>query len=193
MFRSIRSRMMLSGFTVLAIGVALLVFTFVSAYGFLGESLSIIASADLAETFGGTLPPLIATCIRVMYLGVMGWVGSLITVRGVTVVTNARDGEKLVAPKKVEAEQKVPSKKEVKAEKPQKEVAKREEKRLEPRIAPEPEVVVVPSEQIELKEQQPESKTTSEPEFVVIPPEQIEQEQQQSEETQREQRQPDNV
>ena len=81
MFRSIRSRMMVSGFTVLIIGIALLVFTFVSAYGFLGESLSIIASADLAETFGGTLPPLIVTCIRVMYLGVMGWVGSLITSR----------------------------------------------------------------------------------------------------------------
>lgn len=187
MFRSIRSKMMLSGFSILAIGVALLIFTFVNAYGFLGESLSIIASADLAETFGGTLPPLIVTCIRVMYLGVMGWVGSLITVRGVTVVANARDGEKPVVPKKVEAEQKVLPKKIVKAEEPHKEFAKQEEKQPEPRIMPEPEVVVVPPEQVEQKEQQPESKTTSEPEFVVIPPEQIKQEQQQPEETQKEQ------
>ena len=77
-----------SGVTVLAIGLALLIFTFVSAYLFLNESLQIVSSQDLVQTFGDALAPLIATCIRVMYLGVMGWIGSIVTIRGVTIMSN---------------------------------------------------------------------------------------------------------
>ncbi|MCW4052258.1 MAG: hypothetical protein NWE78_03475, partial [Candidatus Bathyarchaeota archaeon] len=44
-------------------------------------------SADLAEVFGEALAPLIQACIRLMYLGVMGWIGSLLTVRGIPLVT----------------------------------------------------------------------------------------------------------
>jgi len=78
MLKNFRDKIGLSGIIVLMIGVALLIFTFISAYGFLTESLSIIASEDLVQTFGEALAPLIATCIRVMYLGVMGWIGSLL-------------------------------------------------------------------------------------------------------------------
>ncbi|PIX31789.1 hypothetical protein COZ60_02655, partial [Candidatus Bathyarchaeota archaeon CG_4_8_14_3_um_filter_42_8] len=73
MFKNFRDKIALSGITVLMIGVALLIGTFVSAYGFLTQSLSIVASEDLVRTFGEALAPLIATCIRIMYLGVMGW------------------------------------------------------------------------------------------------------------------------
>ena len=99
MFKNYRDKIAVSGITVLGVGVALLIFTFISTYGFLSQSLQIIASQDLVQTFGETLAPLIATCIRVMYLGVMGWIGSLITIRGVTMITNAPKLESLIPQK----------------------------------------------------------------------------------------------
>lgn len=90
MFKTLRDKITASGITVLTIGVALLIFTFASAYGFLIQGLSILTSSDLATTFGQTLAPLISTCIHIMYLGVMGWVGSLLTIRGVTIISQAR-------------------------------------------------------------------------------------------------------
>jgi hypothetical protein len=89
MLKGFRNKIAFSGKTVLGIGLALLIFTFVSAYLFLNEGLTIIASQDLGQTFGEALIPLIATSVRVMYLGVMGWIGSLITIRGVTLMSGA--------------------------------------------------------------------------------------------------------
>jgi hypothetical protein len=88
MFETFKGKIAFSGVTVLAIGVALLVFTFVSAFTFLTGNLQVLTSQDLAEAFGGSLAPLIAASIRIMYLGVMGWMGSLITIRGVTIIAN---------------------------------------------------------------------------------------------------------
>jgi hypothetical protein len=88
MFKTFRDKVAFSGITVLIIGLALLVITFASAYSFLSGELQILATSDIAETFGGSLSPLIATSIRVMYLGVMGWIGSLVTIRGVTIIAN---------------------------------------------------------------------------------------------------------
>jgi hypothetical protein len=88
MFKTLRDKMTLSGISVLSIGVTLLVFTFISAYGFLTQSLSIVSSADLVQTFGEALAPLITACIRLMYLGIMGWVASLLTIRGITILTH---------------------------------------------------------------------------------------------------------
>jgi len=88
MLKQFRDKVALSGITVLLIGVALLIFTFISAYGFLTQSLSILVSQDLTQTFGQALAPLIATCIRIMYLGIMGWVGSLLTIRGITIMAH---------------------------------------------------------------------------------------------------------
>ena len=101
MFKNYRDKIAVSGITVLGVGVALLIFTFISTYGFLTQSLQIITSQDLVQTFGEALAPLIATCIRVMYLGVMGWIGSLITIRGVTIVTNAPRLESLIPQKPI--------------------------------------------------------------------------------------------
>jgi hypothetical protein len=89
MFKSYRDKVAFSGFAVLSVGVALLIFTFASAYMFLNGKLQLASSQDLTQTFGEALTPLIAASIHIMYLGVMGWVGSLITVRGVTLVVNA--------------------------------------------------------------------------------------------------------
>jgi hypothetical protein len=79
-----------SGYATLFIGVALLAFTFASAYLFLRNDPTIAGSPDLVTVFGDALAPLIETCIRIMYLGVMGWIGSVLTIRGVQLVTQLR-------------------------------------------------------------------------------------------------------
>lgn len=73
----------LSGLIVLFIGVILLIFTFLSAYLFLVGELSIIATDDLLRSFGEALAPLIEAIIHVLFLGIMGWIGSIITIRAV--------------------------------------------------------------------------------------------------------------
>ncbi len=161
MFKSFRGKIAFSGVTVLTIGVALLIFTFVSAYGFLTESLNIIATDDLVRTFGEALAPLIGTCIRVMYLGIMGWIGSLVTIRGVTLIANA---PKLEAPMAAPTSKPTPQPKAVPASTPQrpaKSPAPRETKPI-PKEQPEPEIIVIPPEEmvvsqpsIEQNQQQP--------------------------------------
>lgn len=106
MLKSFRDKMAFSGIVVLMLGVALLIFTFISAYGFLTQSLSIIAAEDLTRAFGEAFAPLIATCIRVMYLGVMGWVGSLLTMRGVTIINNSLHASAIAQQKQTTTEQK---------------------------------------------------------------------------------------
>jgi len=79
-----------SGYIILFVGVGLLVFTFFNAYMFLRGILGIAASPDLTEVFGQSLAPLIEACIRAIYLGIMGWIGSILTVRGVHFFSQVR-------------------------------------------------------------------------------------------------------
>jgi hypothetical protein len=151
MLKNFRDRLALSGIIVLAIGVALLIFTFVSAYGFLTASLSIITSHDLASTFGDALAPLIAACIHIMYLGIMGWAGSLITIRGVTIITHAPQPPPAAPQKPTVVEQgpqPKPQPQKPKIEKPREEKPReekpREEKPKEVPKPPEPQVIVIP-------------------------------------------------
>jgi hypothetical protein len=125
---------------VLAIGVALLIFTFVSAYGFLTQSLSIIASADLVQTFGEALAPLIATCTRLMYLGIMGWVASLLTIRGVTIITHTLQ----LQPSNLQ-QQSIPQQEPQSQTQPQKTKDEKPKQAAKPQ---EPEVVVISPETI---------------------------------------------
>jgi hypothetical protein len=76
------------GILILFVGVTLLAFTFINAYLFLQEPLRIVATSDLAEVFGDALAPLIQACVRLMYLGVMGWISSLLTVRSIPLITH---------------------------------------------------------------------------------------------------------
>ena len=138
MFKKFRDKLVLSGTTVLCIGVALLIFTFFSAYGFLTADLSPISTQDLMQTFGEALGPLIGAAIHLMYLGVMGWVSSLITIRGVTIMTQAPKAE-VDATQKPQMPQKVKSKPK-KTAKPTKKTA-------------EPEMIVIPLEEMETQPQ----------------------------------------
>jgi hypothetical protein len=142
MFNNFRDKIALSGITVLLIGVALLIFTFVSAYGLLTQSLSIIASEDLVQTFGEALAPLIATCIRVMYLGVMGWIGSLVTIRGVTIIAHAPETPTAVPQNIVESKQQPQPAQKTETEKPENETKQPESRPSEPEFR------VIPPEQV---------------------------------------------
>jgi len=150
MFKNFRDKIALSGITVLMIGIALLIFTFVSAYGFLTQALSIISSGDLVQTFGAALAPLIATSIRIMYLGVMGWVGSLVTIRGVTILAHAPRTLPIVGQEPVESEQESQPERRG-TEKPQKE--SKTPKTEKPEAKPsEPEIVVIPPKEVAQQE-----------------------------------------
>ena len=146
-----RDKIAISGVTVLGIGISLLIFTFASAYGFLTDSFQVISTQDLVQSFGEALGPLIAAAIRVMYLGVMGWIGSLITIRGVTIIANTPKAE-------IGAVQKpqVPSQK----LQPQQAKAK-PEREAEPEVkTAEPELVVIPLEEME-QQQTPQNSQAS--------------------------------
>ncbi len=141
MFKKFRDKIALSGITVLCIGVALLIFTFFSAYGFLTTDLSPISTQDLIQTFGESLGPLIAAAIHIMYLGVMGWVSSLITIRGVTILTHVPQ-----PPKPQQQLQQKPQ--------PQPQNAKAIPKKRPEAKPSEPEMMVIPLEEME---QQPQT------------------------------------
>jgi len=130
-----------SGTKVLIIGVALLIFTFISAFVFLTENLQILATQNMAQTFGEALVPLIATCVRVMYLGVMGWIGSLITIRGITILNSSP---------KVEVSgtqsQEVLQKTQPKPQRAQEKTKRETKTKVEPA---EPEMVVIPMEEMQ--------------------------------------------
>jgi hypothetical protein len=143
MFKNFRDKMALSGISVLSIGVALLIFTFVSACGFLTQSLSIVASSDLVRTFSEALAPLIATCIRLMYLGTMGWVASLMTIRGVTLLTHTPQLPPSTPQQQSDMEQSPQP--QMQPKKPKKEKAKEEEPK-QPEQPRQPEIVVIPPE-----------------------------------------------
>jgi hypothetical protein len=80
-----------SGIVVLFIGAILLVATFYSAFMFLVGDITILAASDLAELFGNALSPLIAAIIHVLYLGVMGWMGSVMTIRAVQLLKKEKE------------------------------------------------------------------------------------------------------
>jgi hypothetical protein len=150
MFKKFRDKIALSGITVLGIGIALLIFTFFSAYALLTADLSPISTQDLVQSFGEALGPLIAAAIHIMYLGVMGWVSSLITIRGVTILTHAPKAG-VVAPQAPQVPQ-------TPQQKPQPQKAKaKPEKEVKPEAKPsEPELIVIPLEEMETQPQAPQ-------------------------------------
>jgi len=97
-----------SALIVLFLGVLLLAFTFFSAYGFLVGSLTILASSDLTELFGRALAPLIEAIIRILFLGVMGWIGSILTIRAVQMLKKDKEPATMQQQSKPETKQSNP-------------------------------------------------------------------------------------
>ena len=77
---------MLISYILIFTGIGLLAFTFISAFIFLSNNPVITASSDIIAVFGSSLAPLIEASIRIMYLGIMGWIGSVLTTRGVQLI-----------------------------------------------------------------------------------------------------------
>jgi len=74
------------GYVMLFLGALLLIITFYFAYVFLFGNVGEIVSSDIVQVFGQALAPLVSACIRVMFLGIMGWIGSILTARGITLL-----------------------------------------------------------------------------------------------------------
>jgi len=91
------------GIAVLLVGIALLITTFIDASLLLTEDISILPVPNLVAAFGETLAPLIEASIRMMYLGVMIWIGSTITMRGITLLLQVKPEIKPEIPKKIKA------------------------------------------------------------------------------------------
>jgi len=143
--RDFKDKITVSGIAILGIGITLLLFTFFSAYGFLTDAFQMISTTDLVQSFGEALGPLIAASIRVMYLGVMGWIGSLVTIRGVNVLTSVPKPEIHKEQQQI-PQQEQPEQIREKVSTP-KEEPKQETKPVEP------ELVAIPLEEIEVQEQ----------------------------------------
>jgi hypothetical protein len=82
-------------YIILFLGIGLLAFTFISAYIFLINDPNITGSSDLVDVFGSALAPLIGASIRIMYLGIMGWIGTGLTARGIQLIIQLK---RLAAP-----------------------------------------------------------------------------------------------
>lgn len=98
-----------SGIIVLFAGLGLLVFTFVSAYSFLGGALSILASNDLTQLFGNAMAPLIEAVIHILYLGIMAWIGSILTIRGVQLLKREKEPTPALPQVKMETKKPIPT------------------------------------------------------------------------------------
>jgi hypothetical protein len=89
----------ISGFATLAIGVGLLVVTFMTAYGFLKGLLGLQLPGDILSAFGEALAPLIDTGIKAIFLGIMGWTGSILSRRGVQILISSIEHTEIKAEK----------------------------------------------------------------------------------------------
>jgi hypothetical protein len=79
-----------SGITILLVGVALLSVTFLIACIHLQEGITVLPVPSLMASFGEASSPLIEAAIRVLYLGLMGWIASTVTAKGINVLLAAR-------------------------------------------------------------------------------------------------------
>jgi hypothetical protein len=88
--KKLEDKPMIIAYIMLFMGIGLLAFTFISAFLFLINDPSILVSADLIDVFGSALAPLIGASIRIMYLGIMGWIGAGLTSKGVQLISQLK-------------------------------------------------------------------------------------------------------
>jgi hypothetical protein len=79
-----------SGITIILVGVALLSVTFFIACVHLQEGVNFLPVPSFATSLGEGLSPLIEAVIRALYLGLMGWIASTVTAKGIKVILTAR-------------------------------------------------------------------------------------------------------
>ena len=79
-----------SGITILLTGTALLLLTFIIACIHLQGDINVLPVPSLMASFGEAFSPLIEATIRILYLGVMGWIASTVTAKGITMLLQAK-------------------------------------------------------------------------------------------------------
>ncbi len=82
-----------TGTIVLIAGLAFIGTAFAGAVFFLCEALPVVYSYNSAVIMGETLAPLTTTACRILYLAIMVWIGSLVTSRGVTLLSGTPKNE----------------------------------------------------------------------------------------------------
>jgi len=73
----------LMAYILIVVGLLLLIFTFIMAFLMLTSVVSISTQMDLSNALGEILGPIAEAVIKIMFLGVMGWTGSIATMRGI--------------------------------------------------------------------------------------------------------------
>ncbi|MEM3578612.1 MAG: hypothetical protein QXL54_00095 [Candidatus Bathyarchaeia archaeon] len=73
----------LVAYILIVVGLLLLIFTFIMAFLMLTSVFSIPTNMDLSRALGEILGPIAEAVIKIMFLGVMGWTGSIATMRGI--------------------------------------------------------------------------------------------------------------
>jgi type IV secretory pathway VirB2 component (pilin) len=96
----------LVAYILIGVGVVLLILTFVMAYLILTSAASPSTSPDLSKALGEILGPIAEAVVKVMFLGIMGWTGSIATMRGIQLY---KESKPAVQPK---TEEKTPEKSE---------------------------------------------------------------------------------
>ncbi|MEM3580823.1 MAG: hypothetical protein QXH40_04330 [Candidatus Bathyarchaeia archaeon] len=80
----------LVAYILITVGLLLLVITFIMAYLKLESVVSIITSGNISEALGQIFGPIVEAVIKIMFLGIMGWVGSIATMRGIQLYKEAK-------------------------------------------------------------------------------------------------------
>jgi hypothetical protein len=70
-------------YVLLGTGLALLVFTFALAFNLFSTVARIFSSSDLLQALGEILGPATEAIVKFLYLAIMAWVGSIMTMRGI--------------------------------------------------------------------------------------------------------------
>jgi len=95
----------LVAYLLIGIGAVLLMLTFVMAFILLTSELNLQGGGNLSESIGNILGPIVEALIKIMYLGIMGWVGSVATIRGIQLLKETRQTQ-AVLPSTSEKEKK---------------------------------------------------------------------------------------
>jgi len=88
----------LMAYILIVVGLLLLVLTFVMAFLMLTSVLSITTSMDLSQALGEILGPIAEAVIKIMFLGVMGWTGSIATMRGIQLYKESKPAGQTLKP-----------------------------------------------------------------------------------------------
>lgn len=89
----------LVAYILIVVGLLLLAITFIVAYLKLESVASIVTSSDISKALGEIFGPIVEAVIKIMFLGIMGWTGSIATMRGIQLYKEAKTKMPPVPPK----------------------------------------------------------------------------------------------